>query len=164
MNENNNNNKLTPQLIYYYSYNKENSHKPLLLDIQIQSKLLKKLIVSLNDYEIFAKKSFKELNPLNFHSFGEDKSKNSEDEDNNKYNIIKDIHKVLKSGVKYNKKELSLKDQEQTALQINFNSIMDITNSLLVLLDLIFDNKNDKKILFNILNGDIKWEKFFENI
>ena len=66
MNENNNNNKLTPQLIYYYSYNKENSHKTLLLDIQIQSELLKNLIVSLNDYEIFAKKSFKELKHLNF--------------------------------------------------------------------------------------------------
>ena len=163
----NNNNKLSPQLIYYYSNNKENSHKPLLLENQIQSiqsELLKNLNESINDYEIFAKKSLKELNPLNFHSFGGDKSKNSEDENKNKYNIIKDIHKVLKSGVKYNIKELSLKDQEQTFLQINFNSIMDITNSLLVLLDLIFDNKNDKKILFNILNVDLKWEKFFENI
>ena len=121
MSENNNNNKLSPQLIYYYSNNKENSHKPLLLENQIQSiqsELLKNLNESINDYEIFAKKSFKELNPLNFHSFGGDKSKNSEDENKNKYNIIKDIHKVLKSGVKYNKKELSLKEQEQTILKI----------------------------------------------
>ena len=91
MSENNNNNKLSPQLIYYYSNNKENSHKPLLLDAQIQSELLKNLNDSLNDYENFEKKSFKELNPLNFHSFGGDKSKNSEDENKNKIDIKYDI-------------------------------------------------------------------------
>jgi len=160
----NNDNKPSPQLVYYYSYDKENPYKPLLLDIKIQSELIKNLNASLNEYENFAKKSFKELNPLNFNSFGGDKSKNSEDEEKFKYNIIKDIHKVLKSGVKYNKKELSLKDLEQTNLKINFNSIMDITNALLIILDVIFDNKNDKKNLLNILNNNITWKKIFENI
>ena len=164
MNKNdNNNNKPSPQLVYYYSYDKENPYKPLLVDIQIQSLLIKNLNTSLNEYENFAKKNFKDLNPLNFYSFGGDKSKNSEDEDKFKYNIIKDIHKVLKSGVKYNKKELSLKDLEQTDLKINFNSIMDITNALLVILDVIFDNKNDKKNILNILNNNVTWKKIFES-
>jgi hypothetical protein len=163
MESENNNNKYSPQIICYYSYNTEDPYKPLMLDAKLQSELLNKLNILLNEYDVFTKKELKDLNPLNFNSFGAEFSKYTEDEDKFKYNIIKDIFKILKPGLNYNTK-ISIQDLEKLDLKINFNSIMILTNALLILLEVIFENKNDKKNLLHILSENFTWKKILQSL